>query len=86
MIAVAMLLSHYRIAIRLSMSALVLAIVTVVATTDFFVHPYFDGMASERPSWRAELTKCPSPPARCKLAISPPGWFIEMRVPPRSRD
>jgi hypothetical protein len=59
----------------------VLGIAAAVSTTDFFFHPFFDGIAAEHPSWRAELAKCPAPPQRCRLAISPPGWFVSMPVP-----
>jgi hypothetical protein len=74
-------LSAVRLTRCVSASTVVLGIVAAVSTTDFFVHPYFDGFASAEPSWRAELARCPAPPKRCRLAISPPGWFIEMSVP-----
>ena len=75
------LLSGVRVTRCVSASTVALGIVAVVSTTDFFVHPYFEAFTSEKPSWRVQLAKCPAPPELCRLAISPPGWFVEMRVP-----
>jgi hypothetical protein len=70
-----------RVTRRVSAATLALGIAAAVSATDFFAHPYVDPFASEEPSWRAQLATCPAPPQPCRLAISPPGWFVELRVP-----
>ena len=81
LMALSGLLSGVRVTRCVSASTVALGIVAAVSTADFFVHPYFEAFASESPSWRTQLAQCPAPPELCRLAISPPGWFVEMRVP-----
>jgi hypothetical protein len=80
LLTVGSLLSSPRVLGRVSVATCILALVAAVSTADFFGHPYFNGFASDRPSWRAELARCPAPPKRCRAAISPPGWFVDIRT------
>ena len=50
------LLSGVRVTRCVSASTVALGIVAAVSATDFFVHPYFETFASEKPSWRASRT------------------------------